>query len=101
MFLPYTFCRRGGAGGNFAEGHQDIKICLPFLLSGGARRNFAQVWASWQIETVNLSFKVCMHRARKKCIIFLHHLLQYRGHMENIDTKTRHRKGNKVHIFGS
>ena len=44
MFLTYTFCRRGGAGGNFAQGHQHIKICIPFLLSGGAGGNFAQVW---------------------------------------------------------
>ena len=64
MFLTYTFCTRGGAGGNFAQGHQDIKICIPFLLSGGAGRNFAQVLANWQIETVNLSFKVCMRRTR-------------------------------------
>ena len=78
MFLTYTFCRRGGARGNFA-----------------------QVWANWLIETVNLSFKVCMHRAHNQCIIILHHLLQYRRHMENIDTKTRHRKGDKVHMFGS
>ena len=55
MFLTYTFCRRGGAGGNFAQGHHDIKICIPFLLSGGAGGNFAQVWENWQIETVNLT----------------------------------------------
>ena len=61
MFLTCTFCRRGGAGGNFAQGHQDIKICTPLLLSGGAGGNFSQVWDNWQIETVNLSFKVCMH----------------------------------------
>ena len=54
MFLTYTFCRRGGAEGNFARGHQDIKICVPFLLSGAAGGNFAQVWENWQIETVNL-----------------------------------------------
>ena len=54
MFLTYTFCRRGGAGGNFSHGHQDIKTCIPFLLSGGAGGNFAQVWENWQIETVNL-----------------------------------------------
>ena len=94
MFLTYTFRRRGGAGGNFAQGHQDIKICIPFLLSGGAGGNFAQVWA-------NLSFKVCMHRTRNKCIIILHHLLHYEQHMENIDTKIRHTKGDKVHMFGS
>ena len=39
---------------NFAWGHQDIKICIPFLLSGGAGGNLAQVWENWQIETVNL-----------------------------------------------
>ena len=99
--LTYTFCRRGGAGGNFAQGHQDIKICIPFLLYGGAGRNFAQVWANWQIETVNLSFKVCMHGTRNKCITILHHLLQYRRHMENMDTKTRHKKVDKVHMSGS
>ena len=101
MFLTYTFCRRGGAGGNFTQDHQDIKICIPFLLSGVAGGNFAQVWANWQIETVNLSFKVCMHRTRNQCIIILHHLLQHRRHMENIDTKTRFKKGDKVHMFGS
>ena len=101
MFLTYTFCRRGGAGENFAQGHQDIKICIPFLLSGGARGNFAKVLANWQIETVNLSCKVFMHRTRNKCRIILHHLLQYRRHMENIGTKTRHRQGDKVHRFGS
>ena len=76
MFLTYTFCRRGGASGNFAKGHQDIKICMPFLLSGGAGGYFAQVWANWQIETVNLSFKVCMQGTHNKCISILHHLLQ-------------------------
>ena len=101
MFLTYTFCRRGGAGGNFAQGHQDIKICIPFFLSGGAGGNFAQVLAYWQIETVNLSFKVGMYRTRKKCRTILHHLLQYRRHMENIGTNTRHRKGDKVQLFGS
>ena len=54
MFLTYTFWRRGGAGENFAQSHQDIKICIPFLLSEGAGGNFAQVWENWQIETVNL-----------------------------------------------
>ena len=101
MFLSYIFCRRGGSGGNFAKGHQDIKICIPFLLSGGAEGNFAHVLANWQIETANLSFKVCMHRTHKKCRTILHHLLQYRRQMENMDTKTRHRKGDKVHMFGS
>ena len=76
MFLTYTFCRTGRAGRNFAQGHQDIKICIPFLLSGGAGGNFAQVWENLQIETVNLSFKVCTHRTRNKCIIILHNLLQ-------------------------
>ena len=101
MCLSYIFCRTGGAGGNFAQGHQDIKIGILFLLSGGAGGNFAQVLANWQIETVNLSFKVCMHRTRKKCRTILHHLLQYRRHMENIGTKTRHIKGDNVHMFAS
>ena len=57
MFLTYAFCRRGGAGGNFAQGHQDIKICIPFLLSGGAGGNFAQAWENWQIDTVNFEFQ--------------------------------------------
>ena len=77
------------------------EISSSFLLSGGAGGNFAQAWENWQIETVNLSFKVCMHRTRNKCIIIFHHLLQYRRHMENIDTKTRNKKGDKVHTFGS
>ena len=54
MFLTYTFCRRGGAGGNLVHGHQDIKICIPFLLSGDAGGKFALVWENWQIETVNV-----------------------------------------------
>ena len=99
MFLTYTCCKRGGAGGNFAQGHQDIKICIPFLLSRGMGK-FHPAWENWQVETVNLSFKVCMHRTRNKCRIILGHLLHYRRHMENIDTKTRHRKGDKVHMFG-
>ena len=66
MFLTYVFCRTSGAWRNFAQGHQDIKVCVLFLLSGGAGGNFAQVLLNWQIETVNLSFKVCMHRTRKK-----------------------------------
>ena len=70
MFLSYTFCRTGGAGRSFAQGHEDIKICIPFLLSREAEKNFAKVLANWQIETVNLSFKVCMHRTRKKCRSF-------------------------------
>ena len=99
MFLTYTFCIRGRAGGNFAQGHQDIQICIPFLLSGGAGGNFPQVLANRQIEIVNLSCKVCMHSTRNKCTIILHHPLQYRGHLENIGTKTRHRKGDKLHMF--
>ena len=101
MFLSCIFCRTGRVGRNFAQGHQDIKICIPFLLSGGAGGNFAQVLANWQIETANLSFKVCMHSTRNKCTVIHHHLLQYMRHMENIGTKTRHRKGDKVHMFGS
>ena len=38
----------------FAQGHQDIKICILFLLSRGAGGNFAQGPENWQIETVNL-----------------------------------------------
>ena len=101
MFLSYIFCRRGRVERNFAQGHQDNKICIHFLLSGGAGGNFAQALANWQIETVSLSFNVCMYSARNKCIVIHHHLLQYRRHMENIGTKTRHRKGDKVHMFGS
>ena len=101
MFLSYIFCRTRRVGRNFAQGHQDIKICIPFLLSGGAGGNFAEVLLNWQIETVNLSFKVCMHSTRNKCTAIHHDLLQYRRHMENIGTKTRHRKGDKVHMFGS
>ena len=40
MFLSYIFCRTRGAGGNFAQGHRDIKICIPFLLSGGGWGKF-------------------------------------------------------------
>ena len=101
MFLSDIFCRTGVAGRNFAQGHQDIKICIPFILSRGAGGNFAQVLANWPKETMNLSFKECMHRTRKKCRTILHHLLQYRRRMENIGTKTRHRKGDKVHMLGS
>ena len=101
MFLSYIFCRTGRVGRNFAQGQQDIKICIPFLLFGGAGGNFAQVLANWQIETLNLSFKVCMHSTRNECTVILHRLLQYRQHMENIGTKTRQRKGDKVHMFGS
>ena len=101
MFLSYIFSRKGRVWRNFAQGHQDIKICIPFLLSGGAWGNFAQVLLNWQIETVNLSFKVCTHSTRNKCRAIHHHLLQYRRHMENIGTKKRHRKGDKVHMFGS
>ena len=98
MFLSYIFYRTGGAGQNFAQGRQDIKICAPFLLSGGVGENFTQVLANWQIETVNLSFKVCRQRTRKKCRTILHHLLQYRRHMENIGRKRRHRN---CDMFGS
>ena len=51
-----------------------IGAILPLLThrSGG---NFAQVLANWQIETVNLSFKVCMHSTRNKCTVIHHHLL--------------------------
>ena len=101
MFLTYTFCRTGRVGRNFAQGHQDFKIGIPFLLSGGAGGNSAQVLLNWQIETVNLSFKVCMHSTRNKCTAIHHHILQYRRHVENIGTKTRHRNGDKVHMFGS
>ena len=101
MFLSYIFCRTRRVGRNFAQGHQDIKICKPFLLSGRAGGNFAQVLANWQIEIVNLSFKVCMHSTRKEGTIIHHHLLQYMRHMENIGTKKRHKKGDKVHMFGS
>ena len=101
MFLTYIFCKRGRVGRNFAQGHQYIKICIPFLLSGGAGEIFAEVWANWQVETLNLSFKVCMHSTRDKCTVIHHYLLQYRQHMENIGTKTRHIKGDKVHMFGS
>ena len=97
MFLSYI----DRVGRNFAQGHQDIKICIPFLLSGGAGDHFAQVLANGQIETVNLSFKVCMHSTRNKCTVIHHHLLHHRRHMENTGTKTRHRKGDKVHMFGS
>ena len=72
-----------------------------FCYPGGLGENFAQVLANWQIETANLSFKVCMHRTRKKCRTILHHLLEYKRHMENMGTKTTHRKGDKVHMFGS
>ena len=68
---------------------------------GGAGGNFPQVWENWQIETVTLSFKVCMHRTHNECTIILLRLLQYRRHMENIDTKTRHKKGDTVRMFGS
>ena len=71
-----------------------------FLAIRAGWANFAQVWENWQIETVNLSFKVCLHRTHNKCIIVLHRLLQYMRHMENVDTKTRHKKGDKVHMFG-
>ena len=103
MFLSYIFCRTGSVGRNFAQGHQDIKICIPFLLSGGggAGGTFAQVLANWQIEIVNLSFKVCMHSTRNKCTVIDYHRLQYRRHMENIGTKRRHEKGDNVHMFGS
>ena len=72
-----------------------------FFAIRGSWGSFAQVLANWQIETVNLSFKVRMHSTRNKCTVILHHLLQYRRHMENIGTKTRHKKGDKVHMFGS
>ena len=98
MFLNYMFCRTGRVGRNFAHGHQDIKICISFLLSGGAGGNFAQVLANWQIGN---RFKVCMHSGRNKCAVIHHHLLQHGRHMENIGTKTRHRKGDKEHMFGS
>ena len=101
MSLTYKFCRGGGAGANFAQGHQDIKICIRVLLSGGGGENFAQAWENWQNEKVNLSFKLCMHKTRNRCIIILHHLLQYRRHMENIGTKKRHKKGDRMHMFGS
>ena len=101
MFLSYVFCRRGGVGGNLVQGHQDTKICIPFLLSGGVGGNFAQVLANWQTESVKLSFKVCMHRTRKKCETILHHLLQYRQHMGNVGTETKHRNSDKKHMFGS
>ena len=78
--------------------HQNM---YTFFAIRGAGGNFAQVLLNWQIETVNLSFKVCMHSTRKKRTAIQHHLLQYRRHTENIGTKTRHRKGNKVHMFGS
>ena len=77
------------------------KYVYLFCYPGGAGGNFGQVLANWQIEPVNLSFKVCMHRTCNKCRIILHHLLQYMRQMENIGTKTRHRKGDKVHMFGS
>ena len=101
MFLTYTFCRRGGVGGKSPRAIKTSKYVYLFCYLGGLGGNFAQVWANWQIETVNLSFKVCIHRTRNKCIIILRHLLQYKRHMDNIDTKTRHRKGDKVHMFGS
>ena len=101
MFFSYIFCITGRVGRNFAQCHQDIKICIPFLPSGGAGGDFAQVLANWKTETVNLSFKVCMHSTRNKRTVILHHLLQYKRHMENMGTKTRHRKGDKVHMFGS
>ena len=101
MFLPYILPNKQNWA-KFRPGssrHQNMHTF--FAIRGGVGGNFAQVWANWQIETVNLSFKVCMHRTRNKCTIIHHHLLQCRRHMENIGTKTRHKIGDKVHMFGS
>ena len=101
MFLSYIFCRTGRAGRNSLRVIKTSKYVYLFCNPGGAGGNFAQVLLNWQIETVNWSVKVCMHSTRNKCTAIHHHLLQYKRHMENIGTKTRHKKGNKVYMFGA
>ena len=75
------------------------KYVYLFCYPGGLGEISPRPEKNWQIETVNLSVKVNMHRTRNKCIIILHHLLQYRRDMENIDAKTTHKKGDKVHMI--